>query len=1171
MRSDDFAHLHLHTEFSLLDGACRIDRLMQRIKDNGQTAVAITDHGVMYGCVDFYKQAKKNGIKPIIGCEVYVAQRTRFDKMHRLDSSSFHLVLLCKNDLGYKNLIKMVSLSHIEGFYNRPRVDISLLEQYHDGLIALSACLAGEIPQHLLNDNYDTAKETALRYSSLFGADNFFLEIQDHGIEEQRRIMQDLARLSEETGIPLVATNDCHYIDRADSAMQQAMICIQTNHTLDDDDKLEFKTDQFYVKSTDEMNALFPALHEAVVNTKKIADRCNFDFEFGVTKLPRFVAPENKDNGEFFVRSCREGLLQRYDAPSQELLERLDYEIDVIVGMGYVDYFLIVSDLIKFARSRDIPVGPGRGSGAGSLAAYSLGITGVDPIKFNLLFERFLNPERITMPDFDIDFCYERRQEVIDYVVERYGSDHVAQIITFGTMAARAAIRDIGRVLGMQYAEVDIVAKLIPQELGITIESALTRSGELRELYENDGSVKRLIDLSIKVEGMPRHASTHAAGVVITREQASDYIPLQLNDEQIVTQFPMGTLEELGLLKMDFLGLRTLTVISDTEKAIKKNTADFSIDNISYSDKNVYEMLSDGNTVGVFQFESAGMRQVLMGLKPVNIEDLVAVISLYRPGPMESIPTFIRNRHNPHAISYKTPQLEKILDVTNGCIVYQEQVMQIFRDLAGFSYAQADIVRRAMSKKKADLMEQEGKVFIYGDENTDGCLKRGISEQTAKELFSDIRSFASYAFNKSHAAAYATIAYQTAFLKFYYPKEFMAALLTSVLENTDRVIEYISECQRVGIKVAPPDINASYSGFTVRDDRILFGLRAVKNIGRNLIQFIVDERDRKGPYVSFVDFCKRTYKADVNKRALENLINSGAFDRLGLTRMAMSENAERIMKSISDEERRNLSGQVNLFDDVNGGYDEVFIEAGQKEFPLYELLSKEKEVTGLYLSGHPLENYRALLSAASNSTVRELLSSDNERLDNKNINIICSVSNVRLKITKANSTMAFVTIEDLTGSMEMLVFPSKLEEVRTVLKPNSVVAIAARVSVKEEDTSLICNRVIPIEEYVSTHNTSSSNNHIPQANQKTTGLSSIENGAAPKNEALYIRVDSFNSDAYKRAISVLQIFDGTVPVRVYSLNDKQLLQAPKKMWVNISDFLLGELNEILGNENVVVK
>lgn len=818
-KARNFTHLHLHTEYSLLDGACRIEGLMQRVKALGQTAVAITDHGVMYGCVDFYKAAKKAGVKPIIGCEVYVATRTRFDKVNRIDGSN-HLVLLCKNETGYKNLIKMVSAGFTEGFYNKPRVDHELLEEYHEGLICLSACLAGEIPQALLAGDYEKAKNLARYYEDLFGKGNYYIEIQDHGLDEQRTVLPLLVRLSRETGIPLVATNDAHYLEKEDSRMQHILICIQTNKTVNDDDVLEFGTDEFYVKSTDEMYELFSAWPEACENTNRIAEMCSFDFEFGVTKLPYFVAPDGMDNKEYFVKLCRDGLLRRYGADvPEDIRVRLDYEISIIDRMGYINYYLIVFDFINYAKSQGIPVGPGRGSGAGSLAAYCVGITNIDPIKYNLLFERFLNPERVSMPDFDIDFCYERRQEVIDYVIRKYGADHVAQIVTFGTMAARAAIRDVGRVLDMPYGTVDGIAKLVPMEPKMTLTKALSISRELKARYDADPQVKELIDMSLKLEGMPRHASTHAAGVVITREAADEYVPLATNDGNPVTQFTMTTIEELGLLKMDFLGLRTLTVIDDAEKMIRKREPGFSMDAVPYDDQRVYAMLNAGETEGVFQMESGGMTQAVMGLQSKSLEDIIAIISLYRPGPMESIPTYIANRHNPGNVKYKTPQLEHILDVTNGCIVYQEQVMQICRELAGFSYGQADLVRRAMSKKKHDVMEKERQHFVHG--NTEpghecaGCVANGISEAVANAIFDDMSSFASYAFNKAHAAAYAVVAYQTAYLKRHYPREFMAALLTSVLDNTGKVIEYTAECQRMGIRVLPPDINASDTGLSL--------------------------------------------------------------------------------------------------------------------------------------------------------------------------------------------------------------------------------------------------------------------------------------------------------------------------------------------------------------------
>uniref|UniRef100_UPI003FEE2614 DNA polymerase III subunit alpha n=1 Tax=Candidatus Fimivicinus sp. TaxID=3056640 RepID=UPI003FEE2614 len=861
-----FAHLHLHTEYSLLDGACRIGPLLDRAKELGQTAMAITDHGAMYGVIDFYRAARERGMKAIIGCEVYVAARTRHNKVHALDSERSHLVLLCENNIGYQNLIAMVSEAWIEGFYVKPRIDHELLEKHHEGIIALSACLAGEIPRALSRGDYEGAKETALWYDNLFGRGNYFLELQDHGLREQKQINPLIIRLSRETGIPLVVTNDTHYIYKEDARVQQVLICIQTNHTVGEETGLEFETQEFYLKSEEEMRALFPELPEAFDNTMKIAERCDVTFTFGETKLPHFEVPGGVDHFEYFTRMCETGLRERYgEHPRQDYIDRLHYELNVIHTMGYVDYYLIVHDFIHYAKSQGIPVGPGRGSGAGSIAAYCIGITGIDPMKYQLLFERFLNPERVSMPDFDIDFCYERRPEVIDYVVRKYGADHVAQIVTFGTMAAKAAIRDVGRALGVPYATADSIAKLVPYELNITLDAALKKSAELREQYDSSEQVRDLIDMARKVEGMPRHASTHAAGVVITRDPVSTYVPLARNDESIVTQFTMTTLEELGLLKIDFLGLRTLTVINDAEKMIRLREPDFDVNQISTKDEKVYEMFSSGQTEGVFQFESAGMRNVLMGLKPESLEDLIAVISLYRPGPMEAIPTYIENRHHPDRVRYKTPLLKDILDVTYGCMIYQEQVMQIFRKLAGYSYGRADIVRRAMSKKKHKVMEQERKNFIYGLVNEDGsvecegAVKRGVDEKIANELFDEMSSFASYAFNKSHAAAYAYVAYQTAWLKCYYPCEFMAALLTSVLDSAGKVSSYIAECSRIHISVLPPHVNESLEGFTVADGRIRFGLLAVKNLGRGFIKGILEERKTGGPFTSFYSFCKRIY------------------------------------------------------------------------------------------------------------------------------------------------------------------------------------------------------------------------------------------------------------------------------------------------------------------------
>lgn len=1157
-KARNFTHLHLHTEYSLLDGACRIEGLMQRVKALGQTAVAITDHGVMYGCVDFYKAAKKAGVKPIIGCEVYVATRTRFDKVNRIDGSN-HLVLLCKNETGYKNLIKMVSVGFTEGFYNKPRVDHELLEEYHEGLICLSACLAGEIPQALLAGDYEKAKNLARYYEDLFGKGNYYIEIQDHGLDEQRTVLPLLVRLSRETGIPLVATNDAHYLEKEDSRMQHILICIQTNKTVNDDDVLEFGTDEFYVKSTDEMYELFSAWPEACENTSRIAEMCSFDFEFGVTKLPYFVAPDGMDNKEYFVKLCRDGLLRRYGADvPEDIRARLDYEISIIDRMGYINYYLIVFDFINYAKSQGIPVGPGRGSGAGSLAAYCVGITNIDPIKYNLLFERFLNPERVSMPDFDIDFCYERRQEVIDYVIRKYGADHVAQIVTFGTMAARAAIRDVGRVLDMPYGTVDGIAKLVPMEPKMTLTKALSISRELKARYDADPQVKELIDMSLKLEGMPRHASTHAAGVVITREAADEYVPLATNDGNPVTQFTMTTIEELGLLKMDFLGLRTLTVIDDAEKMIRKREPGFSMDAVPYDDQRVYAMLNAGETEGVFQMESGGMTQAVMGLQSKSLEDIIAIISLYRPGPMESIPTYIANRHNPGNVKYKTPQLEHILDVTNGCIVYQEQVMQICRELAGFSYGQADLVRRAMSKKKHDVMEKERQHFVHG--NTEpghecaGCVANGISETVANAIFDDMSSFASYAFNKAHAAAYAVVAYQTAYLKRHYPREFMAALLTSVLDNTGKVIEYTAECQRMGIRVLPPDINASDAGFTVEGKDIRFGLLALKNVGRNLIATVVRERSGT-PYRSLYDFCKRLHGTEINRRAVESMIKSGAFDNLETKRRSMMDGVEGILKSVESEARRNLDGQIDLFGALDGeqesGRNVYKLPDSGEEYPYDILLQMEKEVSGLYLSGHPLDHYRPVIEKVSTCRISELVGENAHAYDEQNVTLVCTVVRTKTINTKAGGMMAFITVEDLSGSMEVLAFPKVLLAASEAVHDNAVVVIKGRVSYKEDEPSkLIADSIVDVERY--------------EPDKIKTDIKSTKNG-------LWLKLSSMRSESFEETKNLLQIFEGNFPVYMYFEDTKQRMLAPKSLWCTQSDLLVSELERVLGAGNVKVK
>ena len=1146
MSEKQFVHLHVHTEYSLLDGACRIDRMFDRLKELGQTAIAITDHGVMYGCVDFYKAAKKAGVKPIIGCEVYVATRSRFDKVNRIDGSN-HLVLLCKNETGYKNLIKLVSAGFIEGFYSKPRVDKELLEQHHEGLVCLSACLAGEIPQALLAGDYEKAKAVALYFNDLFGQGNFYIEIQDHGIDAQQQILPLLIRLARETGIPLVATNDAHYLRKEDSKMQSILICIQTGKTVQDADKLEFETDEFYLKSTEEMYDLFSIAPDACENTVKIAEMCNFDFEFGVTKLPYFEAPDGMDNQVYFEKLCREGLVRRYgDGVTDEMRERLEYEIDVIRRMGYTNYYLIVFDFINYAKQQGIPVGPGRGSGAGSLAAYCVGITNIDPIRYNLLFERFLNPERVSMPDFDVDFCYERRQEVIDYVNEKYGHDHVAQIITFGTMAARAAIRDVGRVLGMPYAQVDSISKMVPMELKMTLNRALEVSPELKAQYEADPQVKELIDTAIKIEGMPRHASTHAAGVVITREAANEYVPLASNDGVPVTQFTMTTIEELGLLKMDFLGLRTLTVIKNAEEMVRRREPDFSMDNISYDDAATYDMLGRSETEGVFQLESTGMKQVLTGLQPKNLEDIIALISLYRPGPMDSIPTYLRNRHEPDKVRYKTPQLAHILDVTNGCIVYQEQVMQICRELAGFTLGQADLVRRAMSKKKHDVMEKERQHFVTG------CAANGISEQAANDIFDDMSSFASYAFNKSHAACYAYVAFQTAYLKCHYPSEFMAALLTSVLDNTDKVIEYTGECQRLGIKVLPPSINVSDGGFTVDGKSIRFGLNATKNVGRNLIAAVVRERKEK-PFTSLYDFCRRLHGQELNRRAAESLVKCGAFDETGVSRKAMLENVDAIFKSVETDVGRNVEGQLDLFSQLSGesagAAGEDFHIEDHGEFPLPELLKMEKEVSGLYLSGHPLDGYRQQIQKIGACRIADLMGEEARRYDGKHVNIVCAVIKSKFMTTRSNTMMAFTNVEDLSGTMEIIVFPKVLADCRSALQDNAVVVINGRVSVKEEENAkLVAEKITPIEEY------SANGAAAPRPAQEK-----------PARKGMYLKVPSRSCPQFAKVENLLSIFEGPLPVYIYFEDQKQLTLAPRNLWSMEHELLTCELKRILGD------
>ncbi len=1175
-----FVHLHVHTEYSLLDGACRISELVSVAKELGQTALAITDHGVMYGVIDFWRECKKQGIKPVVGCEVYVAPRTRFDKTAELDRDYYHMVLLCKNQTGYQNLIKLVSLGFTDGFYVKPRIDNEILEKYHEGLICLSACLAGEIPRKLSNSDYNGALDKALYYKNLFGEGNFYIELQNHGIKEQQRIIPHLINISKEADVPLVFTNDCHYVRKEDAKTHAILLCIQTNHTINDEDKMEFETEEFYLKSEQEMRALLPEYSSAFDNTAKIAEQCNLEFEFGKRKLPFFDVPNGEDHYEYFRRRCYEGLYKKYGYnPDSAIVERLEYELSTISRMGFVDYYLIVHDFIDYAKSQGIPVGPGRGSGAGSLCAYCIGITGIDPIKYNLLFERFLNPERVSMPDFDIDFCKDRRGEVIDYVVRKYGYDHVAQIIAFGTMAARGAVRDVGRALAIPYNTCDTVAKLIPFDLNMTIEKALGISKELKTRYNTEPQIKELLDTSMAIEGMPRHATTHAAGVIISDKPVSDYVPLAMNDSQVVTQFTMTTLEELGLLKMDFLGLRNLTVINDAVKLIKEQNPDFDLESISLSDKSVFNMLSLGNTEGVFQFESQGMKNVLTQLKPDSFEDLIAVISLYRPGPMDSIPTYIENRHNPNKVRYAHPMLEDILDVTYGCIVYQEQVMQIFRKLAGYSLGRADIVRRAMSKKKHDVMEKERKIFIEGLVNDDGtvevegCLKRGISRVIAEEIYEQMKSFASYAFNKSHAASYAFISYQTAWLKCYYPKQYMAALLSSVLDNQNKLSSYITECLRLGIEVLPPHVNFSSLGFTVTGGNIRYGLMAIKNLGKAFIDEIIRERERK-PFTSIYDFCSRLYSRALNSRAVESLIKSGALDSMGMNRRQMLSVVKPILEDLDFEKRRNMAGQLSLF----GGSDDTkntpqITTPDLTEFPLIELLKMERDMTGFFLSGHPVSEYEWYARRINATKIGDIISSDSDVdiIDGDRVRLVCIVSKYRTQITKTNQMMAFVTAEDRSGIIELVVFPKTLAEFGSLLYEGSVICVDGTVNLKEdEDAKVLINRVtkIPSKEDVGAQNVSEPQ---PTAVRREKSFDKPDDTKSKKISALYIKLPNMETDGFRKAKNLLEIFDGTTPVILYLTDTKKQLMAPRNLWVDVNEVLIRELKKLLGEDSVKLK
>ena len=1062
-----FVHLHLHTEYSLLDGACKIDSLISHIKNIGQKAVAITDHGNMFGAIQFYRICKKNKIKPIIGCEVYVAPRLCSDKVKNIDNNPYHLVLLCENYKGYKNLIKLVSDSYTKGFYYKPRIDIELLKKHHNGLIALSGCLAGEIPRAILNNDYDRAKQVAIKYSDIMGKNNFFLEIQDHNISKQIKVKNQLLKLSRETGIELVATNDVHYINKDDAYMQKVLLCIQTAKTLDEKNSMELPTEEFYVKTEEEMLNLFKMYDNAIENTSKIADRCNLEFEFGNIHIPKFVAPNGQNNKEFFVKKAKKGMEMKYGrVVDKDIIARFNYELNVVEMMGFIDYFLIVYDYVNYARKNNIAVGPGRGSGAGSLLAYCLNITDIDPIKYDLLFERFLNPDRITMPDFDIDFCNERRQEVIDYVIKKYGVDHVAQIITFGTLAARGAIRDVGRVMGIGYSVVDKVAKAIPSRIGTTLNSALKDSEKLQKLVNNDSTIKKMYDTACKIEGMPRNTSTHAAAIVITDMPLTEYVPLAKNDDIIVTQYPMNDIADLGLLKMDFLGLRNLTVINYAENMIKNRFSNFSIKNIPIDDSKTFEMFSLGKSTGVFQFESSGMRQVLKKVKPNHLEDLIAVISLYRPGPSKFIDTFVKNRKNPTAIKYISPKLEKILKVTYGVVIYQEQVMQIFREISGYSYGRADLVRRAIAKKQADVMERERHFFIYGKKAEDGSIEcigaihNGLSKEDAEKIFDNISSFASYAFNKSHAAAYSMVSYQTAYLKCHFPVEYMASLLSSVIDFGDKLIEYLNECKQMKINVIYPDINESNENFTViNKNTIRFGLLAVKRVGQGFVSSIIEER-KNSKYKSLENFIIRMQKREINKHAILSLIQSGAFDKIESTRKEMIQNYENILKKCQNN-RSEAKGQLSLFksDDTNLYNLNSINHVKPKEIEEYsddELIKMEKESIGVYLSSHPLDKYYDFIKKHSIDMCSNV-NNDERYCNNYPIRMAGIVDNIKIINTKQKDKMAFVTLCDKTSSIECIFFPEQFKKYSSILQKDNIIFVSGNLSIDDNKKKLLIN------------------------------------------------------------------------------------------------------------------
>ena len=1145
-----FVHLHVHSEYSLLDGACRIGSMMDRVKELGQDAIALTDHGVMYGCIDFYKKAKEAGIKPIIGCEVYVARRGMEDRIYGVDNEAYHLVLLCKDRTGYENLCYLVSQAYLKGFYGKPRVDLKLLRERHEGLIALSACLAGAIAQDLLQEDYDAARSYALELKDIFGEDNFYLELQDHGIPEQRAVNQGIMRLSRELNLPLVVTNDAHYLRREDSVIQDVLLCIQTGKTVDDPKRMKFQTDEFYLKSEEELRQLFPNCPEAFENTAKIAQRCNLDFEFHKYHLPSFPVPEGYTNEEFFRKLCEDGFSQRYENPPEEYRERLEYEIGVISRMGYVNYYLIVWDFIRYAKESGIPVGPGRGSGAASIVAYCLHITEVDPMQYGLIFERFLNPERVSMPDFDTDFCQERRGEVIAYVMEKYGSDHVAQIATFGTMAARGAIRDVGRALNFSYGETDVVAKQVPATPHITLEKALETSPRLKEMYNQDERVKKLIDTAMTLEGMPRNTSTHAAGVVITADPVYTYVPLAKNDDTAVTQYTMTTIEELGLLKMDFLGLRNLTVIQDAQEQIQQVQPDFDISKIPDNDQETFDMLAEGKTQGVFQLESAGITGVCINMHPNSIEDLTAIVALYRPGPMDSIPTFIANKLDPKKITYKTPLLEPILKITYGCIVYQEQVIEIFRTLAGYTMGQADNIRRAISKKKHAVIQAERQVFVYGDEKQGipGCIANGVSEEAAQSLYDEIVAFADYAFNKAHAVCYAVVSYQTAYLKCHYPRQYMAALMTSVLDSAAKISGYIAECKEMGIATLPPDVNHSFDHFTVEGDAIRFGMGAIKNVGRGLIRTMVTKREEGGPFKSLEDFLQRMGEGELNKRAVENFIKCGSMDCFGYHRSQLLAVYDVMMDSVASSRRRNLDGQMGMFSMLQDTDAAVSIPIPQlAELKKADLMLMEKETTGIYLSGHPMIDYRPYLKNTHVVPIGVLMEEDCPYEDEQIVSVAGIVQTVKLKTTRNNSMMAYVTIEDDTGGVELLVFSKVLSQYGGYLRENQPVVIVGKLSIRDEkEPQIIVNRARPISDYVD-------------------GLAEEE--PERKTGTLYLRLPTQEDSRYRKVRAMVNMFPGMQKVVVYFADTKQCRGAQ----CSLDKRLLSELQNVLGQENVVVK